>query len=125
MPSVTWTLESLGERPWTVNAERRMNLYERARRVRNLRTEFGWLAQAKGVPPCEWVTVVVTPLAKDRRWIQDVAGCAPAAKAAVDGLVDAGVLLDDSGKFFRAVTFLPVEVGEIDGLRLDVTGQPI
>jgi hypothetical protein len=38
---------------------------------------------------------------------QDVGACNPAVKAAIDGLVDAGILPDDSPEFVRSLVFLP------------------
>jgi hypothetical protein len=38
---------------------------------------------------------------------QDVGACNPAVKAAIDGIVDAGVLPDDSSKFVRSLIYLP------------------
>tara|TARA_R110002020_G_scaffold50348_3_gene142339 strand:- start:66 stop:377 length:312 start_codon:yes stop_codon:yes gene_type:complete len=91
---------------------------ERAAKVKDTRQAFGWMAKAQQVPKCSAIRVFATPLAKDRRWQQDVGACFPAVKAAIDGLVDAGILPDDSPQFVQALTFFPTEIGEIDGLRL-------
>lgn len=64
--------------------------------------------------------MVAQPLALSRRWRPDVAACYPAVKAAIDGLVDAGVLDDDDDRFLLAVTFLPVSVCGKEGLQLTV-----
>jgi len=42
-------------------------------------------------------------------------------KAAIDGLVDARVLEDDNDRHVIALTFLPVEIGQQNGLRLTIT----
>jgi hypothetical protein len=42
-------------------------------------------------------------------------------KAAIDGIVDAGVLDDDNPDHLLYVTFYPVEVIGRDGLRLTIT----
>jgi hypothetical protein len=53
-----------------------------------------------------WISVTVEPHQKGGR-LQDVGACNPAVKAAIDGIVDAGVLPDDSSKFLRSLIFLP------------------
>ncbi len=117
---MVWCLELHGQRPWTTNAERRWHHMERAARVRDTRESFGWMAKAQQVPELRAINVFATPLAKDKRWRQDVGACFPAVKAAVDGLVDAGILPDDNPDFVRQLTFFPAELGEIDGLRLEI-----
>ena len=78
------------------------------------------MAKIQHVPALAAIEVYATPLAKDRRWRQDVGACFPAVKAAIDGLVDAGVLPDDNPQFVRALTFYPAEIGDMDGLRLQI-----
>lgn len=117
-----WTLELHGARPWTSNAERRWHHMERAAKVKDQRQAFGWLAKkAHDIPQLRAITVRATPLAKDRRWRQDVGGCFPAVKAAIDGLVDVGILKDDNPDYVKSLTFYPAEIGNVDGLRLTIT----
>jgi len=117
---MVYLLELHGERPWTSNAERRWHHMERAAKTRDTREAFGWMAKIQHVPALAAIEVYATPLAKDRRWRQDVGACFPAVKAAIDGLVDAGVLPDDNPQFVRALTFYPAEIGDMDGLRLQI-----
>jgi len=109
------------ERPWTANAERRMHYHERARRVREARTRWAWLTMAEKVPRLEVISITAQPLARSRRWRADVAACYPTVKAAIDGLVDARVIEDDDDRHVVALRFLPVVIGEGDGLRITVT----
>jgi hypothetical protein len=109
------------ERPWTANAERRWHHYKRAQVVRDARARWAWHALAARIPRLEQITVDAQPLAKDRRWRPDVAACYPAVKAAIDGLVDARVIEDDDDRHVVALRFLPVVIGEGDGLRITVT----
>ena len=115
---MNWNLERPGNRPLTLNKERNLHHMERAGIVKDYRQAFGWLAKVEKIPALPAIKVYATPLAKDRRWKQDVGACFPSVKAAIDGLVDAGVLPDDNPDFVRALTFFPAEIGDVDGLRL-------
>jgi crossover junction endodeoxyribonuclease RusA len=94
------------QRPWTTNAERASNRWERAKLTKEWRTAFELLAKSERIPPMSWITVTAEPHQKGGR-SQDVGACNPAVKAAVDGLVDAGILVDDSPEFVRSLVFLP------------------
>ncbi len=96
----------LARRPWTTNAERAGNRWERAKLTKEWRSDFQLLAKYEKIPPMAWITVTVEPHQKGGR-LQDVGACNPSAKAAIDGLVDAGVLPDDSSKFVKSLIFLP------------------
>ncbi len=52
---------------------------------------------------------------------QDVGACFPAAKAAIDGLVGAGVIPDDTPDHVITLTFRAPVVGQGDGLELVVS----
>lgn len=107
-------------RPWTTNTERTWHYHKRAQTVRATRERWAWLALAERIPRLERIEVIAAPLAKDRRWRPDVAACYPAVKAAIDGLVDARVILDDDDSRLASIKFLPVEVVGYDGLRLTI-----
>ena len=117
-----WTITDK-ERPWTANAERRMHYHERARRVREARTRWTWLVLAEKIPNLERVSIVAQPLARSRKWRADVAACYPSVKAAIDGIVDAGVIGDDDDSHLLAVTFLPVRYAGQDGLTLTIVDE--
>jgi len=70
----------------------------------------------------KWINVTVQPFQKRGR-LQDTAACNPSVKAAIDGLVDAGIIPDDSGEFVRMITFLPCVRGD-DQLTLIIEGEP-
>ena len=94
------------KRPWTTNAERAGNRWERASLTKEWREAFAWLAKAEQIPAMSWISVTVEPHQKGGR-LQDVGACNPAVKAAIDGLVDAGILPDDSPEYVRSLIFLP------------------
>lgn len=114
-----WTIED-DNRPWTANAERTWHRHKRANVVKQWRTRWYYLALNAKLPHLDKVSVTCIPLAKDRRWRPDVGACYPAVKAAIDGIVDAGVLDDDNPEHLLHVTFYPVQVVGRDGLRLTV-----
>lgn len=66
------------------------------------------------------VRIEATPLHKDGRSPQDIGACAPHVKAAIDGLVDAGLIPDDNPKHLTLLTFDPPRVCGIDGLELRI-----
>jgi hypothetical protein len=115
-----WTVRSTGRRPLTVNAVVNLHRMAWAKHTADTRAEWTWLARAAKVQPCEAVELTVTPLHSSRRSPQDVAACAPEAKAAIDGLVDAGMISDDSPAHLLRVTFLPPAIGDVDGMAIDI-----
>lgn len=107
------------ERPFTANVYRNWHHYEKAKNTKRWRDAFCWLAKEAQIPRLDAIEVEVTPILSGRGRDQDVAGCAPSAKAGIDGLTDAGVLLDDSPKFLKRLIFNASERGEV-GLRVIV-----
>ena len=107
-------------KPWTANAERRWHYHKRAQMVSSTRERFFWLAKQAGVPRLEACVVTAVPCAANRRSMADVAACYPTVKAAIDGIVDAGVLPDDDPRHLQAVTFLPTDVTGFDGLTIHI-----
>ena len=119
--SVSYTL-CLSQKPWTTNAERAGNRWQRAELVKTWRTAFKFLALQQRIPMLTDVTITAQPHQKSGR-LQDVSACNPAVKAAIDGLVDAGVMQDDSPEFLTAITFLQPVRAE-NALTLHITGTP-
>lgn len=92
-----WTVElPAGEA--LLNANRRIHHHARARLTRNLRGIAYWCVREAKVPHLERAHIVVEYRPPDRRR-RDVHNLFPSAKAAVDGVVDAGVLTDDSDAY--------------------------
>lgn len=116
-----WHLDRMsGERPLTVNKVASLHRQAWAKITKAEREQWRGIAERADIPPQRCIRVVVTPLHRDRRTPQDVAACAPAAKAAIDGIVDAGVIPDDDPTHLTEVVFRPPWVCGIDGLRLTV-----
>lgn len=106
----SFTLE-YGVRPWTLNNERKLHHMQRAKLVKEWRGAFCDLAQEFMLPYMTSVEVIAQPYVLNGRYRQDVGGCFPAAKAAIDGLVDAGVLIDDNANVVKRLTFLAPLMG--------------
>ena len=106
---------------WTVNAERRMHWGKRAGLVRPMREAARVEALKAQIPRLQRLGVTATPR-QARGRLADVAGPYPAVKAAVDGLVDAGILPDDSPEFLASlVQTAPVRSGCVrSGVRVDM-----
>jgi len=121
MPGVpTWQI-SLGFRPWTANAERRMHWAARAELVASWRAHAAAEARRQRIPRLDRVAVEIEPTVRSRRHLPDVAACYPAAKAMIDGLVDAGVLPDDDPRHVVAQLFLAPIVADKESLAITVT----
>ena len=105
---------------WTANSANRMHMGERIKITKQWRTDFFLLAKHEKIPRLVRAKIIVTPFQKRGR-LQDVAACAPAAKAAIDGLVDAGVLHDDSSEYLTSIEFKTPQRGE-NMLRVEIIG---
>lgn len=76
---------------------------------------------AKDCAPLAWCNVTVDHLTATRRNV-DVAACLPSFKAALDGIVLAGVLTDDDATHVRKVTFNAPLFAARDALILTMEG---
>lgn len=101
------TIDTLG-RPPLANA--RQHWSARARMTDLWRSTAAWTARASRIPPLAAADLRCWARYPSRRSLPDPDGLAPAVKAALDGLVDARVLADDSFPSVRSVTYLPPEV---------------
>ena len=117
----TFTLR-YNERPnFGMNKERTVHHMVRAKITKEWRAAFSEIAQMEMMPRLVAVKIVVQPYLLSGRYRQDVCfGLAPLAKAAIDGIVDAGVLLDDNSNIVRELTFRAPIYG-CDALELAIT----
>jgi hypothetical protein len=111
----------VAERPWTTNAERKGNRWVRAEKVSECRGTFGWLAKAQRLPLLTNARVTVELLQKGR--LQDTAACNPYVKAAIDGLVDGGILLDDTPDHLVSITFCAPTRAKFDEITITIEGE--
>lgn len=108
-------------RPFTVNEAMRMHRMALVRVTKEWRHAFGILASQYRGPVIERATITVELHLKGKRK-QDPAGCCIATKAAIDGIVDAGILPGDGPENVVSVTFLaPIFEAAADEMTLVVT----
>jgi hypothetical protein len=121
-PPVTAVTFRLEQRPWTLNVERSgsTSKWRRAELVREWRQAFHWLAVEAGRPTFTAVEVVARPELRNRSGMPDTGACIGAVKAAIDGLVDAGVLPGDGPSIVRRLTFEAPVVTGVDALVVTV-----
>jgi hypothetical protein len=106
-------------RPWTLNRERAGHWRVHRQATDLWRQVFGQLAGDRKVPKFKACTIEVR-VTVGRPPVADTGACIGAAKAAIDGLVDAGRLPDDGPSIVRALTFYaPIRTG-VDSLSLTV-----
>jgi crossover junction endodeoxyribonuclease RusA len=117
-----WTLED-DERPWTMNNERTWHWSKRATRTKSTREKFYWLSKIEKVPKLDYISVDIIPLYAGKGAVADTGAHFPAAKAAIDGIVDAGVIPDDNGKYIQKITFWSPIQNKNYGLRIVITNQ--
>ena len=94
----TWTLElPYTKPPLSLNA-RPPHWRVRHRITRNVRAEVALLARAARIPALQRIAVELHYVPRDRRR-RDPINLAPTAKVLEDGLVDAGVVPDDTPQY--------------------------
>jgi crossover junction endodeoxyribonuclease RusA len=94
---------------WTHNAERRgaMHWSERAEKTAAVRETAKIMALAEKVPKFGKVSSITATAFQHRGPLADPAGHAPTVKAAIDGLVDAGVIDGDGPEHVAEIRFRP------------------
>lgn len=108
-------------RPVSLNASYGDSRYDRTAHVIEWRTAFFWLAKEAQVQPMDAIEVTVHCGMSGR--LQDIGNCYVSAKAAIDGLVQAKVIPNDTGEHLLHLGFTPpVRVGpkEPDYLTLHI-----
>lgn len=90
---------------WTLNSERSGHWHDHRARTADFRTTTALLARNARIPHLVIVAIEATPSGPRIR--QDVAACVGSVKAAIDGLVDAGVIPDDTPDHVTRITFHP------------------
>ena len=115
---MTWVVELPPGLPM-MNANHRPHKMALARDTAKVRTAAQYAALRSGMPRLEraWVVAYIHPPANYARW--DPANYYPMVKAALDGVVDAGLLVDDSHEFVSGPDMRPApKVPKLGQLRL-------
>lgn len=105
----------------THNAERRMHHMERHAIVKQWRRAAKVWANVSRTPRFQEVEIVVQ-VEQAKGTLGDPQAHTPVIKACVDGLVDAHVLIDDTGEYVKGITNLPVKRGSEDKVTLELHG---
>lgn len=88
-----------------ISSNHRLHWAVRAKRVKALRQWASWEAVRQQIPKAERVSVSVWVHPGPRTRRIDPPNYSDTVKAVIDGVVDAGVLPDDTGKHVIAVTY--------------------
>lgn len=92
----SWTFDLPITRPLSMND--RAHWRVKAKQTKHVRTAAATWAQALRIPPLRRVAVEVHYAPRDSRK-RDAINLAPTIKATEDGIVDAGVVPDDDGRY--------------------------
>jgi len=103
------------EKPWTTNAERRQKHWSQRAKI-TARWRHAYASVIKmlldcGYPTAQKIGVTVIPH-QEKGKMQDTGSCYPSAKAAIDGLVDGGLIPDDGPQYVDYVLFQAPVKGE-------------
>lgn len=114
------TLSLVGYKPMLVNEAYRKPFYRRAEHDKIWGDHFSALAEVEGVQPMEACTIEVQHVhgRGHRGKLPDTGSCYPAVKAAVDGLVVAGVLPGDGPAVVRSIVQHGAKWGDEDAVHL-------
>ena len=108
-----------------LTANQRLHWRPKAHHTKSIRTRTRIAAQNAQLGPLPMCRVIVTLKFADRRR-RDVHNWMPTAKAAIDGLVDAGVWPDDSGEYVIGPDLrVADETGARGLLRMDFEFQAV
>lgn len=94
---MSWTIDLPTSTPLNLNDREHWRV--KAQRVAEVREAVAYLARAEGIPQLDHPRVTLHYSPRDNRR-RDVENLVPTSKAAVDGLVHAGVLCDDDAAHF-------------------------
>lgn len=118
-----WTL-TWDDKPTPMNEYRTFHFRKRADYDRLWRRTFQILANNAKVPRLDRIGVTVAQTCAYPS-LPDIGASYPTAKAAIDGLVDAGVIVDDDPEHLIWLAFVPPERGDINRFILVITeGDP-
>lgn len=105
MTARSWLLV-IPMRPTLTNAVHNMHFRKASADRKKWRAMGLHLAELAQVPPLASIEVTCWGVYPGGR-LPDPDACAPSLKGVLDGIVDAGVIPDDTGEWVKAITYLP------------------
>lgn len=104
-----------------ITANNRLHWAQRARIVKDLRTEAFLRARSQRLPSADKITFRLHYRPRDNRR-RDVGNLMPTHKALLDGIVDAGIVEDDTPRYVDELMprIHPPSKGEPPGLWLEI-----
>lgn len=97
-----------------------MHRMERANKIKLWRQDFYVQATVDGIPDMPPCRVRAIQHCKTHRSLPDVGACYEVVKAAIDGLVDAGVWPDDDHRWVLSIEMVVPVVDGVDSLELQL-----
>lgn len=116
-----------GDRPVTLNAERKASRWARATAARAWKEATAAALLEHGLTRCRYerVDIRLRPFYPPRSGnLPDTGGLQPTEKAIVDALVDAGLIPDDNRHHVRSITSEAPDLADIDLPRVVVQLDP-
>lgn len=83
-----------------LNANQRMHWAKRAKITKAIRHEIAWRVKARRLEPARHISVQLNYLPKQNRR-RDLGNLMPTHKAALDGVVDSGLIPDDTPDYVQ------------------------
>lgn len=108
----TWRIEIdfLG-RPLLANKAAKMHPIAASKAREEWRDAATLLAREQHIPRLSKVDLRAQARYRTRRSPSDTDACSPSVKGAIDGLVEAGVLVDDGALYVRSVQYVAPQIG--------------
>lgn len=109
---------------WTVNSERSEHYTAHRKKTRDWRETAGFTALSARIPRLQQMRVTAIPYQRNGV-LADVGSHFPPVKATIDGLVDAGILEDDTPDYVTSITMHAPrrDKTEPEGLLLVIHGR--
>jgi len=115
-----WVVELRGQRPWTVNDALAANRFTVAGLTRTW-VEYGQFELAPKLPKFDFPVDIECVQVSSASSLGDAGSMFLAVKALIDGIVHAGKLPDDNGKWVKSLRFHAPVRGKTDLVRLAFT----
>jgi crossover junction endodeoxyribonuclease RusA len=116
-------IDLVNDRP-PLNANDRMHWRQKAALTKRVRETTAWRVKALGIPPARHLTVQLHYAPGDKRKRRDPANLCATSKPAIDGLVDAGLVPDDTPEWVTELMPVIDTAPQPRRLWLEITVHP-